>query len=139
MRYDDGFIAYLNGVEVARDMFVGTPQWNSLANDSHPDAEAVTFTDFDIAAHAGLLRQGGNLLAIHALNASPMSSDFLISVQLVTDRKAPQRDPAISPTAIQYTGPILAGAKDVSPLHVKARVLANGQWSASNEVVYTIK
>jgi hypothetical protein len=132
VRYDDGFIAYLNGVEVARDMFVGTPQWNSAANDSHPDAEAVTLTDFDIAVHAGLLRQGANLLAIHALNTSPTSSDFLISVKLVTDRDGPKGDPSVSPTAVPYTGPIPLTATT----HVKARILDRGQWSALAEATF---
>ena len=132
VRYDDGFIAYLNGVEVARDMFVGTPQWNSAANDSHPDAEAVTLTDFDIAVHAGLLRQGVNLLAIHALNASPTSSDFLISVKLVTDRDGPKGDPSVSPTAVPYTGPIPLTATT----RVKARILDRGQWSALAEATF---
>jgi hypothetical protein len=136
VRYDDGFIAYLNGVEVARDMFVGTPQWNSVASDSHPDDHAVTFTDFNVAAHANALRQGANLLAIHALNASPTSSDFLISVKLVTAATAspPTGDPSISPTAARYTNPIPLTA----PTHVKARVLDRGQWSALAEVTYTI-
>lgn len=134
VRYDDGFIAYLNGVDVARDMFVGTPQWNSIANDSHPDDEAVSFTDFDIAAHAGLLRQGANLLTIHALNASPTSSDFLISVKLVTDKGAPKGDPSISPTAAPYTGPIPLAATT----QVKARLLDRGQWSALTDAMFVV-
>ncbi len=32
MRYDDGFVAYLNGKEVARRNFTGTPAWNSHAD-----------------------------------------------------------------------------------------------------------
>ncbi len=134
VRYDDGFIAYLNGVEVARDMFAGTPQWNSASNDSHPDDEAVNFTDFAVTAHVGLLRQGPNLLAIHALNASPTSSDFLLSVKLVTDRGAPKGDPSISPTAVPYTGamPLTATTQ------VKARVQDGGRWSALAEATYEL-
>ena len=137
VRYDDGVIAYLNGVEVAKDMFVGTPQWNSVANDSHPDEEAVTFTDFNIAAHVSLLRHGANLLAIHALNASPTSSDFLLSVKLVTGAAPapPQGDLSISPTARTYTGTVPL----TQDTQVKVRVLDNGQWSALHEAVYTIK
>ncbi|MBN1507661.1 MAG: chitobiase/beta-hexosaminidase C-terminal domain-containing protein [Sedimentisphaerales bacterium] len=136
VRYDDGFIAYLNGVEVARDMFAGTPQWNSIADDSHPDEEAVTLTNFNIAAHANLLRQGANLLAIHALNASPTSSDFLISAELVTGVTAAPAtsDPSISPTAVPYT--------DAIPLttttHIRARILDRGQWSALAEATYEL-
>ena len=50
VRYDDGFVAYLNGVEVARDLFTGAPQWNSAATGSHSDTEAVSFANFDISA-----------------------------------------------------------------------------------------
>ncbi len=31
MRYEDGFVAWLNGAEIARDNVTGTPQWNSVA------------------------------------------------------------------------------------------------------------
>jgi hypothetical protein len=134
VRYDDGFISYLNGVEVARDRFVGTPQWNSVANDSHARAEAVTLIDFNVAANAGLLRSGANLLAIHALNASVVSSDFLISVKLVTDKGPPKGDPSISPTAASYASPIPLR----TTTRVKARILDRGQWSALAEAVYTV-
>ncbi len=134
VRYDDGFVAYLNGVEVARDRFTGTPQWDSLADGSHSDAEAVYFTDFNITAHVELLREGDNLLAIHGLNASTTSSDFLISVKLVTSKAAPEPDPSVSPTAVQYTGPISLTAET----YVKARVLDNGRWSALSEATYAV-
>ena len=38
MDYDDGFVAYLNGVEIARANMAGTgsrPQWNALAKSAH--------------------------------------------------------------------------------------------------------
>jgi len=35
IRYDDGFVAYLNGVEVARALVAGVPAWNSTASGSH--------------------------------------------------------------------------------------------------------
>ncbi|MEN6578986.1 MAG: CotH kinase family protein [Phycisphaerales bacterium] len=134
VRYDDGFIAYLNDVEVARDRFAGTPQWNSQANDSHADDEAVVPVEFDIGGRTGLLREGENLLAVHAMNASPTSSDFLLSVDLVTSIDESQSDPSISPTALPYTGPITL----VGDARIKARVLHNGQWSALCEAEYTI-
>ena len=37
MRYDDGFVAYLNGAEVARRNCTGDPQWNSVASAANPD------------------------------------------------------------------------------------------------------
>lgn len=34
--YDDGFVAYLNGVEIARfNMYPGIPDWDDLASDAH--------------------------------------------------------------------------------------------------------
>ena len=58
MRYDDGFVAYLNGREIARANAPETPAWNSVAADSHDDAVAVIFQPFEIpgvrrAAEAG--------------------------------------------------------------------------------------
>ena len=82
VRYDDGFVAYLNGVQVARANFSGTPGWNSRTGSSTSDAAAVLFEDIDISDFLGNLNSGGNLLAIHGLNTSPTSSDMLISVRL---------------------------------------------------------
>ena len=42
-QYDDGFVAFLNGVEIARRNCVGEPAWNSVASASHGDAEAAVF------------------------------------------------------------------------------------------------
>ncbi|MHC4435618.1 MAG: lamin tail domain-containing protein, partial [Planctomycetota bacterium] len=55
IKYDDGFVAYLNGVEVARGNFSGTPTWNSSANASRSDSAAVAFEDIDISEFTGNL------------------------------------------------------------------------------------
>jgi len=81
VRYDDGFVAYLNGTEVQRALFTGTPAWNSAAS-TRSDAEAVDQQAFDISSRLGLLHAGTNLLAIHAMNDETTSSDFLNSVTL---------------------------------------------------------
>jgi hypothetical protein len=82
IRYDDGFVAYLNGVEVARRNFNGTPAWNSRASASHSDSQAAYFEPVDISNFVSLLEQGENILAIHGMNSSTTSSDLLISVEL---------------------------------------------------------
>ncbi|MFH1718506.1 MAG: lamin tail domain-containing protein, partial [Planctomycetota bacterium] len=82
IRYDDGFIAYLNGVEVARRNFNGTPAWNSQGSTDNPDSAAVVFEDIDISAFLPNVKRGKNLLAIQGLNGTLDSSDLLISVQL---------------------------------------------------------
>jgi hypothetical protein len=77
MKYDDGFIAYLNGTEVASsNRPAGAPTWNSTAGDDHSDSEAVTFEDTDITQYADLL-EANNVLAVHLLNISTTSSDLL--------------------------------------------------------------
>jgi hypothetical protein len=82
IRYDDGFIAYLNGQEVARRGFAGTPAWNSYADTTH-EADLQDFDEYiDISSYKGELKIGANILAIHGMNNSSTSSDFLISVAL---------------------------------------------------------
>ncbi|MBN1996119.1 CotH kinase family protein, partial [candidate division KSB1 bacterium] len=56
MRYDDGFIAWLNGMEVARKNFTGNPQWNSSATSQNSDDGAVIFEDIDISQHISKLK-----------------------------------------------------------------------------------
>jgi len=82
VRYDDGFVAYLNGTEVARRNFTGTPLWNSHADSAIEAAITAFDAVVDISQYKGQLKAGTNILAIHAMNASSTSSDFLISVAM---------------------------------------------------------
>ena len=69
MRYDDGFVAYINGVEAARVNAPSTPEWDSTATAAHADSEAIVFQEFDITARIGDLQAGDNVLAIQGLLA----------------------------------------------------------------------
>ena len=82
VRYDDGFVAYLNGIEAARRNFNGTPAWNSSSSSSHSDSAAKVFEDIDISESIGNLKLGDNILAIQGMNTSTTSSDLLISAEL---------------------------------------------------------
>ena len=79
MRYDDGFIAYMNGTKVAEANAPHSPVWNSFAPTDHEADSKVTF---DISAYKSSLVTGENLLAIQGLNVSVTSSDFLILPEL---------------------------------------------------------
>ncbi|MDY0357897.1 MAG: lamin tail domain-containing protein [Sedimentisphaerales bacterium] len=84
MRYEDGFVAYLNGLEVAR---ANAPEgaelpWNAAATAIREDSDAVIFEEFDISECRDWLMAGDNLLAIHALNADLISSDLLALPEL---------------------------------------------------------
>jgi hypothetical protein len=88
IRYDDGFVAYINGQELARDNFdAAVPEWNDDADGLHDDDEAVLLQPFkvyrvDKPDLFNALRLGDNILAIHGMNDHTGSSDFLISPEL---------------------------------------------------------
>lgn len=91
MRYEDGFVAYLNGVRVAS---ANAPDeasltFNSNATEAHPDQDAVEREEFNLAT--GSLVTGTNILAIHGLNLSASgsnSSDFLLLAELTATEAA---------------------------------------------------
>ena len=69
MKYDDGFVAYINGTEVAKGNAPNSVTWDSGANGSRNDGDATAFADFDITQHADSIRQGENVLAIHGFES----------------------------------------------------------------------
>jgi hypothetical protein len=93
MRYDDGFVAYLNGVKIGEANAPVNPVWNSGATQNHRDSDAVIFEDFNADAVLGALVNGANVLAIHGLNNGTGSSDFLIQSTLTASSSAPPNDP----------------------------------------------
>jgi hypothetical protein len=85
MRYDDGFIAYLNGQKVAEANAPNPVNWNSAAIDA---IESDNVISFNISQHLIFLQSGDNILAIQGLNASTASSDFLILPELIASDSA---------------------------------------------------
>jgi N-acetylmuramoyl-L-alanine amidase len=79
--FDDGFAAYLNGVEVARrNLPAGAGHTTPAMSAIEPEQEVI-----DITASRGLLVEGANLLAIQVHNASLDSSDLTIDVELALE------------------------------------------------------
>ena len=75
--YDDGFVAYINGVEVARDLFSGDFTSYSMPSDGLHEAQLYTGNIperyfFDKT----LLRNGSNVIAIQIHNQALSSSDL---------------------------------------------------------------
>lgn len=88
LKYEDGFVAYLNGREVARANAPETPDetdlsWNAGATATRSDVDAVSFEEFDLTTEKGWLIQGENMLAFQGLNVTMNSSDLLIAPELV--------------------------------------------------------
>ncbi len=138
MQFDDGFIAYLNGVEIARAQFFGAPTWNSGASGSHSDIDAIYYQEFDISTYTNLLQTGSNLLAIHGLNSGATSSDFLINAQLIASQSTDPSEGGLAETALEYTGPI---ALEQST-QIKARVVVNSNpyspWSGLAQPTFSV-
>ena len=81
MKWDDGFVAHLNGTEFERQGAPVSPAWNSSAtNGNRDETDAQTF--FEYPVDQGGLVQGTNVLAIQGLNSSAFSSDVLFVPEL---------------------------------------------------------
>jgi CotH protein/concanavalin A-like lectin/glucanase superfamily protein/lamin tail-like protein/Fn3 domain-containing protein/chitobiase/beta-hexosaminidase-like protein len=91
MRYDAGFVAYLNGAEVARRNAPADLGHDSQATAARPARVAATVEEIDISGSIGHLQPGPNLLAIHGLNDARDSPNFLIVPELAAARASPGR------------------------------------------------
>ncbi|MDD2599426.1 MAG: lamin tail domain-containing protein [Kiritimatiellae bacterium] len=76
MRYEDGFVAFINGSEVARANFSSVLAYNSKSDKVLNEAVVDYWTEFTVPP--SLLRVGANLLAVQGLNCALSSSDFLL-------------------------------------------------------------
>ena len=50
VRYEDGFVAYLNGQQVARRNAPASPQWNSTADSNRTNDQSLSFESINITA-----------------------------------------------------------------------------------------
>ncbi len=80
---DDGFVAWLNGTEIAYQNRFATVNFDSAAAATAVDATAGDFREINISRFSTVLRSGENLLAVQAMNESNTSSDFLFNCELL--------------------------------------------------------
>ncbi len=97
VQYDDGFVAWLNGLEIARR---NAPEKlnresASLATRRHEPGFAPERIPLDGAAVR--LVAGTNWLAVHVLNASLESSDLLFRATLDAPQSTPQAISSVAP------------------------------------------
>ena len=78
MRYNDGFVAYLNGTEVARRNVPASPGWNSTASAPRTTEQSLTAEPLNLTAFLGSLTAGSNVLAVHGLNAGVSDGSFFL-------------------------------------------------------------
>ena len=122
MKYDDGFVAYLNGSRVASANAPGALSWNSASTSLHDDSAAVTYVSFVIDEHLDKLQVGNNLLTIHGLNDNLGSSDMLISPRLEGTRVSGGTPVNLEPGIVR----------------VQSRSRDGGEWSALSEATYLV-
>ncbi len=132
IRHDDGFIAFVNGVEVHRQHVAADvpASWSATANatpGTHTEAAAAALSSFNISHAIPGLREGANMLAIIGLNRTAADNDFLCSPALsgALGSRPSASQPAI--TAPTYTDSFVVADTTA----VKARLFwpDTGMWS----------
>ena len=105
VRYEDGFVAYLNGTEVVRRNAPANQQWNSAASSDRSITAAVVVEDIDITAFKNLLTTGANVLAVQVMNSAASSPEVLFSPELIATDIVETPDRYMVPTpALTNTG-----------------------------------
>ena len=132
VQYDDGFVAYLNGLDIVRRNLDGPPAWNSVASVERDDANAAVFETIDISDRTGRLFTGFNMLAIQAFNASPTGPDFLISVEMKAAQTPSSQD--LPAGMAYYTAPIPL----TKSVRIQARAQRGSTLSALSETVFAV-
>ena len=94
--FDDGYIAYLDGVEIARSSNVPSaphPFDLALASDSDAvvDGGVVEITDLGVASNR--LAVGTHILAVQGINGDLASSDLSLNVNLYVEDEGPPVNP----------------------------------------------
>ena len=110
MKWEDGFIAYLNGTKIESLSAPENPVWNSTSSSNRSNEnDVITFFDYPVT---GPLQKGQNILAIQGLNGSQNSSDFLVSPELTakkTDLNSPKNGYFLNPTPETLNGERIDG------------------------------
>ena len=91
LRYADGFVAYLNGVEIARKNTPHIPKWDSYASEISDPLVSGDQKTYDLTSKSNLLVEGQNLLAIHLLKADAHEEMLLLTVSLEAEYRLIER------------------------------------------------
>ena len=119
MQYDDGFVAYLNGEEIARVNAPGGIGRPVPVGVNSTATHRVTTDEFDPFTWEGnRIKEGRNVLAIQGLNWKRTDSDMIIRPRLVGVQ--------VDSTAITID----------EPTRILARTQADGEWSGPTAVEF---
>jgi hypothetical protein len=106
MKYEDGFVAYLNEKEITLRNAPNSVQWDSTALSDRPDANASDAEVINIMSSVQALQAGKNVLAIHGLNDNASDPNFLILPDLVaaSNMSVPQYFTTATPRSFNVPG-----------------------------------
>ncbi|QDU56968.1 lamin tail domain-containing protein [Aeoliella mucimassa] len=82
VQYDDGFVAYLNGVKIAERNAPAELGYDATATAERNDVQAIRFESINLTSYLNLLVDGENVLALQGLNLSAGDDDFLLVPEL---------------------------------------------------------
>ncbi|MGI9239231.1 MAG: CotH kinase family protein, partial [Verrucomicrobiales bacterium] len=119
---DDGFAVYVNGALAGGSLAPPTPQWDSTTQGGagRPGGDQAVINEpviVDLTPLKGLVHNGTNVIAIHGLNSSVGSSDFLVR-------------PTLSVTHIVTPSPLAINATQT----ITARTFDGSTWSAPEAI-----
>ncbi len=84
MRYNDGYVAYLNnGTVIAQRNAPGVPAYNSAATAVRSEAASAVADPVNVTAFLPQLLNGSNVLAIQGLNTTAADGTFLVLPELI--------------------------------------------------------
>ncbi len=112
MKYEDGFVAYLNEQEIASRNAPNSVQWDSAAQSDRPDANSAVAEVFNIMSSVNALQVGKNVLAIHGLNDSAGDPNFLILPDLAAASNMSVPQYFTTPTPKTFNVPGAQGVVD---------------------------
>ncbi|MFT4623140.1 MAG: hypothetical protein ACI8PZ_001796 [Myxococcota bacterium] len=121
--HDDGFVAWLNGEEIARDGVEGyPPAWDAWVTDGGQEAQlyqGLPAPGFDVLERGSeLLRPGRNILAVEVHDSNAESSDLSL-IPFLTLGYAPARPGSVSLE--------LADSLGEASLHASFKLSMNGE------------
>jgi len=128
--YDDGFVAYINGQEVARaNMPAGQPSFDTLASTY---IEPGTPVFFNLDGFLNLIGIGDNVIAIEIHNASLDNSDLSFLPRLLVNMGGTPPLPPIVSLSANPTNVVANGSTTLNWSSTDATgCTASGDWSGS--------
>ncbi|MBQ9430557.1 MAG: lamin tail domain-containing protein [Kiritimatiellae bacterium] len=131
--YDDGYVMYINGVEVYREgMNAGTVTYDSWSSGTIGTSGSVTQNNYyshEIDIPAGLLVNGTNVMAVEVHQCHGTSTDMYWDSSLAT-------------TASSYAAAAAAAVSTDVQIRrastIKARAYNGSEWSALTELHYSL-